>query len=132
MGIFDKMKAAAKNVDSKAGEELDKSKVRSKISDERRAIEELYKKIGVAYYQSYVEKTSPKELNSMCREIDDHKKNIEAYEEEIKDIEEVGKAEREQNKADAEAAAKAREEARAEAKAAKEQAKAEAESEKEE
>ena len=57
---------------------------------------------------------------------------IEAYEEEIKDIEEVGKAEREQNKADAEAAAKAREEARAEAKAAKEQAKAEAESEKEE
>ena len=120
MGLFDKMKAAAKNADSKAGEEIDKSKVKSKISDEKRAIEELYKKIGVAYYQAYTAKIPAEELNSMCREIDDHKKKIEEYEEEIKKIEEAGKAEREQNNADAEAAAKAREEARAEAKAEKE------------
>ena len=115
MGLFDKMKAAAKNADSKAGEEIDKSKVKSKISDEKRAIEELYKKIGVAYYQAYTASVPAEELNSMCREIDDHKKKIE----------EAGKAEREQNNADAEAAAKAREEARAEAKAAKEKEKSE-------
>ena len=125
MGFIDKMKAAAKNADSKAGEEIDKGKVKSKISDEKRAIEELYKKIGTAYYQAYTAKIPSEELNSMCREIDDHKKKIEEYEEEIKKIEEAGKAEREQNNADAEAAAKAREEARAEAKAAKEKEKSE-------
>ena len=131
MGFLDKMKAAAKNVDSKAGEELDKSKVRSKISDEKRAIEELYKKIGVMYYESYTEKSLPKELKDMCKEIDDHKKKIEEYEEEIKDIEEVGKAEREQNRADAEAAAQARAEAKAAAKAEAEAAKAEPENKEE-
>ena len=125
MGLFDKMKAAAKNADSKAGEEIDKRKVKSKISDEKKTIEDLYRKIGEAYYQTYTAETPSEELNSMCREIDDHKKKIVEYEEEIKKIEEAGKAEREQNNADAEAAAKAREEARAEAKAAKEKEKSE-------
>ena len=34
MGFMDKVKLAAKNVDSKAGEEMDKSKFKTKISNE--------------------------------------------------------------------------------------------------
>lgn len=118
MGFLDKMKAAAKNVDSKAGEEMDKSKVKSKISEEKREIENLLKKIGTAYYDAFEEgKDVSADLEAMCKEIDDRKAKIAGYEEEIKAIEEAGKKEREQNNADAEAAAKARAEAKAAAKA---------------
>ena len=113
MGFLDKMKAAAKNVDSKAGEEIDKSKVKSKIADEKRAIEDLYKKIGVAYYEARkADEDVPEDVDAMCKEINEHLANIDNYEIEIKRIEEMGKMEREQNNADAEAAARAREEAK--------------------
>ena len=124
MGFLDKMKAAAKNVDSKAGEEMDKSKVKGKISEEKREIENLLKKIGTAYYDAFEEgKEVTEDLDAMCKEIDDRKKKIEEYEEEIKAIEEAGKKEREQNNAEAEAAAQARAEAKAAAKAEAEAAK---------
>ena len=118
MGFIDKMKAAAKNVDSKAGEEVDKSKVKSKISEEKREIENLLKKIGTEYYDAFTEgKEVTADFDAMCKEIDERKAKIAEYEEEIKRIEEEGKKEREQNNADAEAAAKARAEAKAAAKA---------------
>ena len=118
MGFIDKMKAAAKNVDSKAGEEMDKSKVKGKISEEKREIENLLKKIGTTYYEASAEgKDVIADLVAMCKEIDERKAKIAEYEEEIERIEEEGKKEREQNNADAEAAAKARAEAKAAAKA---------------
>ena len=118
MGLMDKLKATAKNADSKAGEIADKQKVQSKISDEKRAIDKALDSIGKAYYDAYKEgKDVSADLDAICKEIDDHKAKIAEYEEEIKAIEAKGKEEREQNRAEAEAAAAAKAEARAAAKA---------------
>ena len=118
MGFMDKMKAAAKNADSKAGEEIDKGKLRSKISDEKKAIDELYSKIGKAYYDAGKEGSLPEdELKNYCTQIDGHLAKIAEYEKEIAEIEEKGKAERERNNAEAEQAAKDRAEAKAAKKA---------------
>ncbi len=107
MGFMDKVKAAAKNVDSKAGEEIDKGKYRTKISEEKNEIEKLYKKIGTTYYEAKAEgKDVIGDIDAMCKEIDDRKAKIAEYEEKIKEIEEEGKKEREQNRLAAETASK--------------------------
>ena len=107
MGFLDKVKATAKNADSKAGEAIDKGKVKSKIYEEENEIKKLITKIGEAYYQSYTDGTDSKaDMDAFCKEIDDRKAKIAEYEEEIKRIEEEGKKEREQNRAEAEAASK--------------------------
>ena len=130
MGLMDKLKATAKNADSKAGEVVDKQKVQSKISEEKKAIDKALTTIGNSYYEAYTEgKDASADLDALCKEIDDHKAKIAEYEEEIKQIEAKGKEEREQNRADAEAAAAAKAEARAAAKAEKEAKKAEENSE---
>ena len=130
MGLMDKLKATAKNADSKAGEVVDKQKVQSKISEEKKAIERTLDSMGRTYYDAFKEgKDVSSELDAMCKEIDDHKAKIAEYEEEIKQIEAKGKEEREQNRAEAEAAAAAKAEARAAAKAEKEAKKAEENSE---
>ena len=130
MGLMDKLKATAKNADSKAGEVVDKQKVQSKISDEKKAIDKALDSIGKAYYDAYKEgKDVTSDLDALCKEIDDHKAKIAEYEEEIKAIEAKGKEEREQNRAEAEAAAAAKAEARAAAKAEKEAQKSQEDSE---
>ena len=129
MGLIDKVKAAAKNADSKAGEKIDVSRVKSKIAEEKKAIDELYKNIGTTFYENKDKADPTKGLKTMCKEIDKHKATIAELEAEIVSIEEAGKKEREQNNADAEAAAKAKAEAKAEAKAAKAEAKAKADAE---
>ena len=107
MGFMDKVKAAAKNADSKAGEEIDKGKLRSKIGDEKREIEKLDAKIGTTYYDSLKDGSDVTcELKTYCGEIDEHKAKIVEYEEEIKKVEEEGKKEREHNREVAEAASK--------------------------
>lgn len=121
MGFMDKMKLAAKNADSKAGEELDKGKFKNKISNEKTEIQKLYGKIGTAYYEAKRDgKDIPEEVEAMCKEIDVRFAKIEEYEQEIERIEEEGKKEREQFQAEAEAAAKAKEEAKAAEKAKEE------------
>ena len=103
MGFMDKVKAAAKNVDSKAGEEIDKGKYRTKIAEEENEIKKLYSKIGTTYYEANLEKKDvPDDLNAFCKEIDERKAKIAEYEEKIKTIEEEGKKEREQNRLAAE------------------------------
>ena len=110
MGFLDKVKAAAKNVDSKAGEEIDKGKYRTKIADERREIEKLYIKLGTAYYECRKEdRFLPEDADSICKEIDERKAKIAEYEKKIATIEEEGKKEREQNNAEAETGSKAKE-----------------------
>ena len=110
MGFMDKVKAAAKNVDSKAGEEIDKGKYRSKISEEKNEIDKLYKNIGIAYYDARAQgKGIPDEIDDMCAEIDERKSKIAEYEVRIKEIEEAGHKEREQNRLEAEAASRERE-----------------------
>ena len=46
MGLMDKVKSAAKDIDTKAGNAIDKSKLDSQIRDEERKIEKSYTKIG--------------------------------------------------------------------------------------
>ena len=130
MGLMDKLKATAKSADSKAGEVVDKQKVQSKISDEKKAIEKALDQIGRNYYDAFKEgKDVTSDLDALCKEIDDHKAKIAEYEEEIKAIEAKGKEEREQNRVEAEAAAAAKAEAKAAAKAEKEAQKAQEDSE---
>ena len=113
MGLMDKLKATAKNADSKAGEVVDKQKVQSKIADEKKAIEKTLDQIGRGYYDAYKAGNDVTAgLDELCEKIDDHKAKIAELEEEIKKIEAKGKVEREQNRADAEAAAKEKAEAR--------------------
>ena len=125
MGLFDKVKVAAKNADSKAGEAIDKGKIKTKISEVKNEIEKLIKKIGTAYYEAYGSGTDvTSDLDAFCKEIDQHKAKIAEYEEEIKKIEEEGQKEREQIKLDAEAKEEAKRQAKEEARKAKEEAKA--------
>ena len=126
MGLMDKIKATAKNADSKAGEVVDKQKVQSKISEEKKAIDKALTTIGNSYYEAYTEgKDASADLDALCKEIDDHKAKIAEYEEEIKQIEAKGKEEREQNRAEAEAAAAAKAAAKAEKEAQKAEEKSE-------
>lgn len=46
MGLMDKMKDKAKEVDTKLGNSIDKSKLDSQIRDEERAIEKAVSEIG--------------------------------------------------------------------------------------
>ena len=46
MGLMDKVKTAAKDLDTKAGNAIDKSKLDSQIRDEERNIEKMYTEIG--------------------------------------------------------------------------------------
>ena len=121
MGLMDKLKATAKNADSKAGEVVDKQKVQSKIADEKKAIEKTLDNIGRGYYDAYKAGNDVTAgLNELCEQIDEHKAKIAELEEEIKRIEAKGKEERDQNRADAEAASAAKAEARAAARAERE------------
>ena len=121
MGLFGKVKLAAKNADSKMGEGIDKGKVKSKIADENKEIDKLITKIGNVYYEAFGTDNDVKgDLDAICNEINQRKAKIAEYEEEIKKIEEEGQKEREQNKLDAEAEA----EARKQAKVAKEESEA--------
>ena len=125
MGLFGKVKVAAKNADSKAGEAMEKGKVKSKISDENKEIEKLITKIGTVYYEAFGTDTDVKgDMDAICNEINQHKAKIAEYEEEIKKIEEEGQKEREQIKLDAEAEEEAKRQAKEEARKAKEEAKA--------
>ena len=123
MGLFGKVKVAVKNTDSKAGEAIDKGKVKSKISDEKKEIDKLITKIGTIYYEAHVSDTDVRaDVDAICVEIDERKAKIAEYEEEIKKIEEEGQKEREQNKLDVEAEEEAKRQAKEEAKKAKEEA----------
>lgn len=48
MGFMDKVKGTVKDIDTKIGDSIDKSKLDSQIRDEERNIENLYQAIGKA------------------------------------------------------------------------------------
>ena len=121
MGFMEKLKASAKNADSMAGEAVDKSRVRSKISNEETEIKKDYDKIGQLYYTAYKDGgDASSDIDEICRDIDERFARIEEYNQEITAIEAAGKAEREQNNADAEAASQRKEAEKAQRKAASE------------
>lgn len=101
MGFLDKVKVAAKNADSKAGEAIDKGKLKSKISDEEREIEKLYKEIGKLCYGIYSKdgESTQSKIDDLCKKIDNCKKKIEDLKAEIESVEEAAKKERDDYKA---------------------------------
>ena len=84
MAFLDKLSGVAKNLGDKAGEAIETTKLNSKISSEKSAIEGVYKKIGEYYYQQYKSGVVlPEEAAVFCTEIDGHNTAIEEAKAEI-------------------------------------------------
>ena len=97
MGLLDKVKMAAKNADSKAGEMLDENKLKADIAKEKTTINNAYTEIGKIYYEKGID--AKKELKELCDKIKKAQANIKKYEKEIKDVKAAAKEERERNRA---------------------------------
>ncbi len=78
MAFLDKLGSIAKDMTEKAGEAVEITKLKAKVSKEKNAIEEVLQKIGGHYLDKF---TAGEELDeavmAMCREIDGHNKAIE-------------------------------------------------------
>ncbi len=102
MAFFDKLGDIAKNIGDKTNDAIETSKLNSKISSEKSAINEIYKKIGEFYYTKWQEGVVLEtESQQFCLEIDEHNKLIAEAQAEIEKI----KAESEAAKAATAAAA---------------------------
>lgn len=69
MGLMDKVKTAAKDLDTKAGNAIDKSKLDSQIRDEERNIEKMYTEIGKKIIAALKEERSASDADIKC-EVD--------------------------------------------------------------
>jgi hypothetical protein len=78
MAFLDKLSSVAKDMTEKAGEAVEITKLKSKVSKEKSAIEEVLLKIGGYYLDKY---TAGEELDEgvalMCKEIAERNKTIE-------------------------------------------------------
>ncbi len=78
MAFLDKLSSMAKDVTEKAGDAVEITKLKAKVSKEKSAIEEVLQKIGGYFLDKY---TSGEELDeavaAMCKEIADHNKVVE-------------------------------------------------------
>ena len=73
MAILDKLNAIAKNVGEKAGDTIEITKLNSKITSEKSAINELYKQLGEKLYQRYASGAySDAEFASLFAAVDGH------------------------------------------------------------
>jgi membrane protease subunit (stomatin/prohibitin family) len=94
MAFFDKVSSVAKNISDKTGEAIEITKLNSKISSEKNAIEGVCKKIGEYYYQQHKDGESlPEEVAAMCTEIYGHYMMIDDLKAEIERIKSPGKEE---------------------------------------
>lgn len=97
MGLWDNIKASAKNVDSRVGQKYDEEKIGLEIRKIEKEIAEMKKILGEDVYQAYSEgrKYDPDED---CRKIKSRYDDIEDLEAERERIVEEAKAEREANR----------------------------------
>lgn len=84
MGLMDKIKESAKNMDEKAGDYIDVSKIDSKIRDEQRNVEKLTTELGTKALEALRES---KEINAdlfaeTYKKIQECEERIKAFEEE--------------------------------------------------
>ncbi len=100
MAFFDKISGLAKNIGDKTGDAIETGKLNSKISSEKGAINEEYRKIGEFYYNVFAQggEVAP-EVIEFCESAKAHFDAIDAAQAEINKI----KEENEQAKAAAEA-----------------------------
>lgn len=79
MGFKDIMKT----VKNEAGDAVEVTKLKAKISKEKTTIKDTYQKIGELVYNRYQNGGADAELDAMIAEINDAKKRISACNEEI-------------------------------------------------
>jgi len=89
MAFFDKLNTLAKNVGDKANDAIEITKLNSKISSEKTAITDDYKKIGEYYYDRYSNKHAfDTEVAELLSSIDAHKTAISEVEVQLKSLKE--------------------------------------------
>ncbi|MCL1974869.1 MAG: zinc ribbon domain-containing protein [Firmicutes bacterium] len=87
MAFFEKLNDIAKNIGDKASETIETTKLNSKISSAKTAIDGIYKKIGEHYYLQYKEGSNlSEEAMGFCAEIDTHNEAINEAKMEIERI----------------------------------------------
>lgn len=78
MAFLDKLSSIAKDVTEKAGDAVEITKLKSKVSKEKNAIEESLKKIGEVYMEKFVAGEEVDEaVKFFCAEITEKNKIIE-------------------------------------------------------
>jgi hypothetical protein len=94
MAFFEKVSSVAKNISDKTGEAIEITKLNSKISSEKNAIEGVCKRIGEYYYQQHkAGENLPEEVAAMCTEIYGHYMMMDDLKAEIERIKSPGKDE---------------------------------------
>jgi hypothetical protein len=77
MAFLDKLSSVAKDMTEKAGDAVEVTKLKSKVSKEKSAIEEVLQKIGGYYLDKFIAGEEMDEAVAvMCKEITDHNKTI--------------------------------------------------------
>ena len=78
MAFLDKLSSIAKDVTEKAGEAVEITKLKAKVSKEKSAIEDSLKKIGEYYLEKFnAGEVSDEAVKVFCDEIAEKNKNIE-------------------------------------------------------
>ncbi len=87
MAFKDKLTSVVKTVGDKTSDTIEITKFKTKISQQKSAIKENYEKIGEYIYKQYKENGySNDELLAQFQEIDESKRLIQDYENEIKRV----------------------------------------------
>lgn len=96
MAFFDKLNDLAKSVKDAANDAVETTRIKSKISSEKRAVDEACRKIGEYYYAKRAADLGPvdDDVIEYCIEIDEHMRVISELTAELE-------REREANRADA-------------------------------
>lgn len=104
MGLFNKIKAGAKNIDSKLGEGYDSYSIKNKISAEKKKLDEVYREIGEICYthKGSFTKTVQKDLDEKFTKVDIILKDISKFEAQLEEVKTKAKEERDANNKEAE------------------------------
>ena len=105
MGFLDKTKATFSSTSSKVNESSEVRKLESQIKDERAKVKDNYELIGKEYYRYTVDNDEAhmEELRKLVDRVNDSRKLIEEYEQEIENVRQKGKEDRESMRAEVEA-----------------------------
>jgi len=105
MGFLDKTKATFSSTSSKVNESSEVRKLESQIKDERAKVKDNYELIGKEYYRYTVDNDEAhmEEIRKLVDRVNDSRKLIEEYEQEIENVRQKGKEDRESMRAEVEA-----------------------------
>ena len=91
MAFFDKLSEVAKNIGEKTNDAIETGKLSSKISSEKSAAEAEIQKIGVFYYEQFLQGIEvAEEISEYCNKAKEHYSAAEEAQAEIKKIKSEG------------------------------------------